>query len=84
MILLIHELIADEFSDVLSVWFDSHMSCMYIFSPHELIADEFSESLCVWLDNHMSYRDTFFLHAKTVCEKLKNVSLKSGIHIHDR
>ena len=80
----LHELISDDFSDFPSEWLESHMSHRDISSLHELIADEFSEILSLWLDGHMSYRDIFFLHAKTVYAKLKNVSMKSGIHIHDR
>ena len=37
----LHELIADDFLDVLSVWFESHMSHMDISSLHEQISDEF-------------------------------------------
>ena len=66
------------------MWLDSHMSHRDISSLHELIADEFSDVLSVWLDSHMRYRNIFPLHAKTVYAMLKNVSMKSGIHIHDR
>ena len=37
----LHELITDEFSEILSLWHDSHLSYMDISSLHELIAGEF-------------------------------------------
>ena len=82
---LLHELISDEFSDVLSVWLESHMRHREISSLRELIADEFLDVHSVWLDSHMSYRDISSLHAMTVYAKLKKLSIKSGIHhIHDK
>ena len=45
----LHEPIADEFSDLISVWLESHMSHRDISYLHELIADEFSDFLSPWM-----------------------------------
>ena len=55
----LHEQIVDDFSDLFSVWLESHTSHRDISALHELIVDEFSEPLSVLLDSHMSHRDIF-------------------------
>ena len=59
---IFREMISYEFSDVLLLWIDTHISHMDISFLHELIAGEFSDLFSVWLENHMSYRDISFLH----------------------
>ena len=79
----LHELIADEFLDLFSLCFDSHMSHKDI-SLHELIADELSDILSLWFDSHMNHRDISSLHVQTVYAQLKQISMRFGNHIPDR
>ena len=55
-----HELIADEFSETLSLWLDSHMSHRDISSLHARISDAFSNFLLLWPDSHNEPQGYFF------------------------